>query len=202
MEKYDKHLTNKDNEYSNNIIYSSPLDNNINYIQSYTEKNHFSSGYKSPQNKENIINKTVSFKNKKNNYPYHFQYNDSLDNSLFSYKLQKRDDISQKTNEKNKTNYDNFINRLNYNYNNKSEIIQRNNNTNLNWYENFKNSKFYKERNNNQIILEQKNKENNDEYFLCNKINEISNNFKNINISNDNNPSEPYLIKNKYAELF
>ncbi len=157
---------------------SSLSNNNIHYIESYRKKNYsspYSNNKLSPESQ-----KIISPNNqKKDSYPYYFQYNNSINEDFLNYKRH-------------------------YNYNqNNSQIIYRNNkNNNLIWYENFKNSNFYKTGNGIDLNITKKsegNKENNNKYFLQNEINEIANSFK---VINNKSSSRPYLIKNKYAELF
>ena len=157
---------------------SSPLNNNAHYIESYRKKN-YSSPYvnnKLSENSQKIISQNNQ---KKDSYPYYFQYNNSINVDFFNYKRH-------------------------YNYNqNNSQIIYRNNkDNNLIWYENFKNSNFYKTGNGIDLNITKKGKENkeiNNKYFLQNEIDEIVNSFK---VINNKSSSMPYLIKNKYAELF
>ncbi len=157
---------------------SSLSNNNIHYIESYRKKN-----YSSPyiNNKLSLESQKIISPNnqKKDSYPYYFQYNNSINEDFLNYKRH-------------------------YNYNqNNSQIIYRNNkNNNLIWYENFKNSNFYKTGNGIDLNITKKsegNKENNNKYFLQNEINEIANSFK---VINNKSSFRPYLIKNKYEELF
>ena len=99
---------------------SSLSNNNIHYIESYRKKN-YSSPYSN--NKLSLESQKIISPNnqKKDSYPYYFQYNNSINEDFLNFKRH-------------------------YNYNqNNSQIIYRNNkNNNLIWYENFKNSNFYK----------------------------------------------------------
>ena len=186
MERQDDYFPNKNNEYLTQVINSSPLDENTRFIQSYKEKklspiNDFNNNKYSTNNHRLLS----QINHKSDNYPYYFQYNDNITDDFLKYKKRYNNTVQNKYN---------------------SQIIQRNND-NLNWYESFKNSNLYKGGSSVEININNKIKENeekNKEYFLQKEINEIAKSFKILNDNYNNNKYSfgPYLIKNKYAELF
>ena len=181
MEKNDEVMIDNKIKNSNNTTNPNPPNSNTQSIQSYVDKKYCPNFNKTKYSLKykNIILETNFNKDK---YPYHFKYNDSMGEDFLKCKKQK----------------------------NTSEIIytrndNNNNSNNLNWYESFKKSKFYKECDTNKINEENKHEEkfeNKKENLLQNKINEILNSFKEMNDINNKYSVEPYLIKNKYAELF
>ena len=179
MEENDEIISNNKKKNLNKVIIQTSLNNKTEYIQSYGDKKYNSNNNNT---KYSLKHKKIIFETNfnKDNYPYYFKYNDSIDDDILKYKKQK----------------------------NNSQIIYTSNNANnnnLNWYENFKKSKFYKDCSIGKIssdVKYEEKSEKNKESLLQNKMNEIANSFKVINDINNKYSFEPYLIKNKYAELF
>ena len=183
MKKYDIYLSNQINENINNNI------DNVSLIQNYEKQKYIIPN----ENNFSLNNKNMSNTNhKKERYPYYFQYGNEATN------------LNDFSSYKNK-NYNIEYQKDKLNTNSNSNIVYRNENYNLNWYENFKKSNFYNQWKTNKIDIEQEKKEknyNNKELYIENEINNIANTFKSLNDTKNNSQFKPYLIKNKYAELF
>ncbi len=145
-------------------------------------------------NHNNIAKSNSAIFQKKENYPYYFEYSDEITNlnSFFPYH-----NINYKI--KNDTKLNDII---------KSDNIIRNEDSNLKWYENYTNSNFYKQGKNNKINSGNKIEKNNIkdskvEHFIEDEIaNKLVNSLKVLNNTKNNSQFKPYLIKNKYSELF
>ena len=193
MKKYDIYSSNQNKENINKNIDDESL------MQNYGEKNYFlpNENNYTLEHKRQTITK-LKIHQKMDKYPFYFKYGNEATyvNEFSSFK---KHDYKIKYQ----------IDKLNINSH--PNIIFRNNNNNLNWYETFKNSNFYNQWNSKKIYLEEQNKENNNkdnniynnnEFRLENEINEIAKSFKALNNRKKNSQLKPYLIKNKYSELF
>ena len=191
--KYDIYSSNQNNENINNNISDESL------IQNYEKEKYFlpnDNNYTLEHKRQTSTKPQIHQKGDK--YPFYFQYGNEATN-LNEFSSYKKPDYKIKYQ----------IDKLNIN--NHPNIILRNNNNNLNWYETFKNSNFYNQWSIKKIYLEEENKENNNkdnnaynnnEFCLENEINKIAKSFRALNNRKKNSQLKPYLIKNKYAELF
>ena len=187
MEKYDKYLSNQNNENVGDNIDNISLNKNYEEKKYFLHNNYF-------YNHNNIAKSNSAIFQKKENYPYYFEYSDKITNlnSFFPYH-----NINYKI--KNDTKLNDII---------KSDNIIRNEDSNLKWYENYTNSNFYKQGENNKINSGNKIEKNNFknskvEHFIEDEVaNKLVNSLKVLNNTKNKSQFKPYLIKNKYSELF